>query len=132
TVTLMFAVTLWLDWQLGLIAAAVAPILLLLSARFKRRLRQRAREVKKLESGALGVVHEVLSVLRVVKAFGQEERERDRFVRHSRDGIRARLRLALGEGSYRMAIRLTTAFGVAAVLYIGVTHVLGGSLTLGS
>src|SRR5260221_6835416 len=47
TVTLMFAVTLWLDWQLGLIAAAVAPILLLLSARFKRRLRQRAREVKK-------------------------------------------------------------------------------------
>jgi ATP-binding cassette subfamily B protein len=131
TLALMFAVTLWLDWQLGLVAVAVAPVLLLLAGRYKRRLRQQSREVKKLESGALAIVQEVLSVLRVVKAFGQEDRERDRFVRHSREGMRARLRLLLAEGLYGTAIRLTTALGTAAVLFLGVTHVRDGSLTLG-
>ncbi|HKI36189.1 MAG TPA: ABC transporter ATP-binding protein [Gemmataceae bacterium] len=132
TVVLLFAVTLWLDWQLGLVAVTVAPVLLFVSGRYKRRLRQQAREVKKLESGALAVVQEVLSVLRVVKAFGQEDRERDRFVSYSREGMRARLRLLLAEGGYGAVIRLTTALGTAAVLFIGVTHVRDGALTLGS
>jgi ATP-binding cassette subfamily B protein len=131
TVGLMFAVTLWLDWQLGLVAAGVAPLWLFLSVYYKRRLRLQSREVKKLESGALGVVQEVLSVLRVVKAFGQEDRERDRFLGHSREGMRARLRLVLAEGAYGMGIRLTTAVGTAAVLLIGVTHVRAGTLTVG-
>jgi ATP-binding cassette subfamily B protein len=131
TVVLMFSVTLWLDWQLGLVAAVVAPVLLFLSGRYRQRLRQQSREVKKLESGALAVVQEVLSALRVVKAFGQEDRERDRFLGHSHEGMRARLRLLLAEGSYGMAVRMTTALGTAAVLYIGVTHVQSGALTLG-
>jgi ATP-binding cassette, subfamily B, bacterial len=131
TVALMFEVTLWFDWQLGLVAVMVAPVLLIVSGRYKRRLRQRAREVKKLESGALGIVQEVLAVLRVVKAFGQEDRERDRFVRQAQEGMRARLRLLLAESGCGMAIRLTTAFGTAAVLYLGVSHVQNGTLTLG-
>jgi ATP-binding cassette subfamily B protein len=130
-VVLMFAVTLWLDWQLGLVAAIVAPMLLLLSGHYKHRLRQQAREVKKLESSSLGVVQEALSLLRVVKAFGQEERERERFVARGRAGLRARYRLLLGEGAYGMAIRMTTALGTAAVLFLGVQHVRSGWLTLG-
>jgi ATP-binding cassette subfamily B protein len=76
-------------------------------------------------------VQEVLSVLRVVKAFGQEDREQDRFLTHSRAGVRARLRLLLAEGGYGLLINLTTAAGTAAVLFIGVTHVRSGQLTLG-
>jgi ATP-binding cassette subfamily B protein len=89
------------------------------------------KEEKKLESGALAVVQEVLSALRVVKAFGQEDRERDRFLSHSYEGLRARLRLLLAEGGYGMVIRMTTAAGTAAVLFIGVAHVQDGALTLG-
>ena len=90
TLCLMLVVTLWLDWELGLVALTVVPVLLFVSGRYKRRLRQQSREVKKLESDALAVVQEVLTVLRVVKAFGQEDREQDRFLRHSREGMRAR------------------------------------------
>ena len=45
---------------------------------YRDRLRRRWRETKKLESSALGVVQEVLTGLRVVKAFGQESREKAR------------------------------------------------------
>jgi ATP-binding cassette subfamily B protein len=131
TVVLMFGVTMMLDWQLGLVSLGVAPVLLFVSGYYRRRLREQSREVKKLESGALAVVQEVLSVLRVVKAFGQEAREHDRFLRHSREGMRARLRLLLAEGGYGLVVSLTTAVGTAAVLFLGVTHVRAGALTLG-
>jgi ATP-binding cassette subfamily B protein len=131
TLVLMFAVMLWIDWQLGLVAGLVAPALWFLASRYKARLRQESREVKKLESKALAVVQEVLAALRVVKAFGQEDRERDRFLNHAHDGRRARLRLLTAEGSYNLAVRMTTVLGTAAILLIGVGHVRSGVLTLG-
>jgi ATP-binding cassette subfamily B protein len=131
TLALMLAVTLRLDWQLGLIALAISPILLLVSAVYRRRLREQSREVKKLESSALSVVQEVLSALRVVKAFGQEKREHHRFLNHSHDGMRARMRLLLAEGKYGFLVGVTTAAGTAGVVFIGVRHVQEGLLTLG-
>ena len=67
-------------------------------------MRATSREVKKLESGALSVVQEVLTGLRVVKAFGQEDREQERFVGRSSAGMRARIRLRLIEGGYALLV----------------------------
>lgn len=131
TVCLMLSVTLWLDWRTGLIAVLVAPVLLLLAWVWKPRLRQQSRAVKGLEAGALAVVQEVLATLRVVKAFGQEDREEQRFRRQSEEGVRARLRLLLAEGLYGAVIRLTTALATAAVLFVGVTRVRQGAITPG-
>ena len=44
-------------------------------------------DIMHLESSAFSVVQEALSALRVVKAFGQEEREQERFVRHSSESF---------------------------------------------
>jgi ATP-binding cassette subfamily B protein len=127
----MIVVTARLDWQLALIALAVCPPLLLLSRVYRVRMRTQQQHIKKLESAALGVAHETLGALRVVKAFGQEARETERFVRRSREGMTARLRFAILEGRFGVFIGLTTAAGTAAVLFIGVQHVRAELLTLG-
>jgi ABC-type transport system involved in Fe-S cluster assembly fused permease/ATPase subunit len=98
---------------------------------FGRRVRRRSDELKRVESTALAVVQEVLGALRVVKALGQEGREADRFVSHSDQGLRARLRVLLIAGGLGLLVGLATALGTAAVLYIGVGHVQAGTLTLG-
>src|SRR5947208_278939 len=100
----MVYVTIRIDWQLALVALAASPALLLVAQAYRPRLRSQSREVRRLESAALGVVHEVLGALRVVKAFGQEEREGDRFVHRSGDGVRGRVRLALAEGRFAVAV----------------------------
>src|SRR5207244_3922027 len=69
--------------------------------------------------------------LRVVKAFGQEHREEERFVQHSSTSMRARLRVTLMEGGFGLLVSLSTAVGTAAVLYIGMRHVQSGALSLG-
>src|SRR5881409_2797827 len=131
TLVMMIVVTLRLDWQLALVALGVSPPLFVLSRLYRPRMRRQSRHVKKLESSALAVVQETLGALRVVKAFGQETRETDRFVRRSTEGVTARIRLALMEGRYGVLVGLTSALGTAAVLLVGVGHVQHNVLTLG-
>src|SRR3989440_515234 len=131
TLAMMIVVMTRLDWQLALVALTVCPPLFLLSRLYRPRMRRQSRHVKKLESSALAVVQETLGALRVVKAFGQETRETDRFVRRSTEGVSARIRLALMEGRYGVLVGLTSALGTAAVLLIGARHVSEGVLTLG-
>jgi ATP-binding cassette subfamily B protein len=131
SVAAMLYVTARIDWRLALVAAAVSPVLFHWSKTYRPRLRRQSREVKRLESSAMSVVQEVLSVVRVVKAFGMEEYEQDRYLRRSTEGIRAKLDLALVEGTYGLLVGLTTAVGTASVLWIGVRHVQMGWLTVG-
>src|SRR5216117_1958370 len=131
TLGTMIVVTARLDWQLALVALAVSPPLFVLSRLFRPRMRRQHRHIKKLESSALAVVQETLGALRVVKAFGGEQRETDRFAQRSREGVAARIRMALTEGRYGLLVGVTTALGTGAVLFIGVRHVQANLLTLG-
>jgi ATP-binding cassette subfamily B protein len=120
-----------IDWQLALVALSVAPAIFWLSGTYRKRLRHQSREVKKLESSALSVVQEVLGATRVVKAFGQENREEQRFVKKSNEGMSARLRLVMAQGSFGLLVALVTALGTAAVLFVGINGVLSRAITLG-
>jgi len=131
TVGGMIYVAAQIDWALALVALGVCPCLLIAIGAMRRRLRHGSRELKKLESGSLSVVQEVLAAARVVKAFGQEEREQDRYVDRSAATLRARLRLVLAEGGFGLLVGLITAGSTAAALYVGVTHVQTGLITLG-
>ena len=131
TLISMIAITARIDGLLALIALAVSPFLFLLSREYNRRMRADYQGVKGLESNALKIVQEVLTAVRVVKAFGQEAREEGRFAKESGAGMQARLRLALAEGFFGLVINLVIAAGTAGVLLIGVLHVQTGRLTLG-
>ena len=120
-----------IDWPIAVIALGISPGLIIAARLFRPRLRRQSRALKKLDSHALGIVQEILGALRVVKAFGQEGREEQRFVRRSREAMRAKLRLAGLEGTHQLVVGMTAAVGTAAVLLIGIGHVLSGVLTLG-
>src|SRR5438552_2463086 len=123
--------TLRINWRLALVALAVSPAIFLLSRMYRRRLRRQSREVKRLESGALSVVQEVLGAARVVKAFGQEDREEERFVGQSNQGMWARMRLEWMQGSFGILVTAITAAGTAAVIFIGIGAIKSGALTRG-
>lgn len=127
----MIYVTARINWKLALVALAISPAIFLTVRTYRQRLRSQARELKKLESSALGVVQEVLGAARVVKAFGQEDRERERFVAKSNEGMRARIRLAFMEGGLGLLVAFITALGTASVLYIGVRDIEAGLLLKG-
>jgi ATP-binding cassette subfamily B protein len=124
-------VTARIDRDLALVALAISPALFLLSRLFVSRLRDQWREVYRLQSSAISVVQEVLGAVRVVTAFGQQEREQQRFERHSSAGFAAQMRATFAEGSFNVLVGLALAAGTAGALLIGARHVQAGELTLG-
>jgi ATP-binding cassette subfamily B protein len=128
----MVVVLALMEWRLALVALAVCPVLILITSFSRNRMRKGWETAKELESGALSVVHEALTGLRVVKAFGQEDREHSRFVLQSQRGKTARLQLAFVQGSSKVLFAMTTAIGTALVLFIGVLRVQSGDLTVGN
>jgi len=79
----MLAVMFYLDWRFTLIALSVAPVLFIVVYSFTRRIKQASRAVRKKEGEIASVVAEVLSSIRVVKAFAREDYEQERFERQS-------------------------------------------------
>lgn len=131
TLAAMIYVMYSLDPTLAIIALAISPLLFAVTRLYRGRLRKQSKRVRRQESAALSVVQEVLSSLRVVKAFGQEEREQERFEDQSNRSLKARMRYTGATGIAGLLLGLTIATGTALVLYIGVRHVQDGIITLG-
>ncbi|MDF2691791.1 MAG: Xenobiotic-transporting ATPase [Labilithrix sp.] len=131
TVIGMIVVTALIDWQLALVAMAVAPVMICLLRLYGARLKSEWHDAKQVESSSFSVVHEALGALRVVKAFGREQHEEERFVERSTESVRAQMRVAWTQGVLATTVGATIAVGTALVLYIGVRRVQSGGLTLG-
>jgi ABC-type multidrug transport system fused ATPase/permease subunit len=124
-------IVLRIDWQLALLALATAPLMGVSLKVYNTCFRPKSQNVKALESSAHSVVQEVLSCLKIVKAFGQERREQSRFEDRSWTALRARQRLSLEQGVYTMGVSFITHLDKNLILLIGGFHVLAGRLTLG-
>jgi ATP-binding cassette subfamily B protein len=131
TLAAMIVVVVRIDWQLGLVAMTVIPVLYAVSQIYSRRLKVHWRTAKDLESSTLSVVQEVLTSVRVVKAFAQEDREQERYVESAGKSLRQQMRLALTSGSLGLIVGVAMAAGTATVLFLAVRHVQSGLITLG-
>jgi ATP-binding cassette subfamily B protein len=128
----MLYVTVRIDWQLATVALVAAPCLLLLTSNFSSRLRDEWTDVRDRDSMAMSVVQEVLNSVRVVKAFGAEEREQQRFLRHSGSYVQGQMRLSRMQAGFYVLVGLTLAVSSAVTLLLGARHVRDGVLTVGS
>ena len=131
TLVSMIYVTASLNWHLAIVALTIIPAMVILTQIYRKRVTPWYQDLKALESGAFGVVQEVLSAVRVVKAYGREEIERTRFEEASQQTIRKQVRISIYDGMFNGSIGLTTAIGMAACLFIGTKSVLAGTMSLG-
>ena len=75
----MIGVMFYLNWRFTLIALSVVPVLFLVVYYYTRRIKSASRAVRTQEGKLLSVVEEVLTSIRVVKAFAREDYEQQRF-----------------------------------------------------
>jgi ATP-binding cassette subfamily B protein len=126
-VIIMFSI----NWRFALIAIGVIPPLFFLTRLSSKRLKKDWNQVKDDESLAMAVVHESLSALRVVKAFGQEENEQERFISQSDKAVKGQMKLAWIGSSFNFLTGMIFAVGTAFFIYFGARYVESGQMTLG-
>src|SRR6266550_738586 len=128
----MLAIMFYLDWRFTLIALSVAPALFIVVYSFTRRIKQASRAVRKKEGEIASIVQEVLSSMRVVKAFSREEYEQERFEKQSLETVETALRARSLKAKLAPLVEVIVAAGTCLVLWYGVRLVLEGTITPGS
>ncbi len=128
----MLAVMFVLNWQFTLIALSVAPLLAVVVYTYTRRIKRAAREVRKKEGEIVSVIEEVLTSIRVVKAFSREDYEQRRLEEESLEGVDIALRARGLKAKLSPLVEIIVAVGTCLVLWFGARMVLDGSLTAGS
>lgn len=127
----MVAIMFILDWRFTLVAVSVLPVLVVIVYTFTRRIKRASREVRKKEADIVSTAQEVLSSMRLVKAFGREEYEQQRFETESAQSVELALRARTIKAQLAPMVEIIVACGAAAVLWFGAREVLRGALTIG-
>lgn len=131
TLIAMIIVMFLINVNFALISLALIPPFILLTKISTKLLRKDWYKVKDAESSALSVVHEVLSSLRVVKSFGQEENEEKRFNSRANEAVQGQVRMARMGAGFSFIVCMLIAIASAAFLYFGANYVHNGTMTLG-
>ena len=131
TLIAMIIVMFFINPIFALISVCIIPLLFILVRFSSSRLRKNWYAVKEDESNAISVIHEVLSSLRVVKAFGREGGEGERFVSRAGKAVKGQIRMAWMGAVYYFIVALIFAIGTALFIYLGATYVHEGKMTLG-
>ncbi|MPZ23591.1 MAG: ATP-binding cassette domain-containing protein [Dehalococcoidia bacterium] len=127
----MFWILLQINLQLALVSLAVVPFLYGYITYYATHIQDRMREVKAMEAESLAIVHEGMSMVRVIAAFAREPFELLRFRNQGNLAADARVKLTLRETLFNMAVNTTTAAGTALVLGVGAYFSLRGDITTG-
>lgn len=131
TLIAMVVVMFFINWQFAAISLCLLPPLFFLSKASNRKLINDWYKVKDAESVAMSVLQEVLSALRIVKAFGQEQHENERFFERSNEAVKGNIKLATTAAAYSFVVGMLMALGMALFIYLGATNVKSGQMTLG-
>lgn len=127
----MFWITYQLDPQLALVSLVVVPVLFYSVRHYMTRIQPFLQQVRDMEGESLSIVHEAMSMLKVIVAFGREQHEFTRFRRQGERAVNARVKVTVRQTLFNLVVNTTTAAGTALVLGIGAHHVLTGQLSVG-
>ena len=127
----MMLVMLYLNWAFTVIALVVAPALFFVVYHYTHRIKNASRALRRQEGEVVSVLEEVLSSIRVVKAFAREDYEQKRFERESRESVEKALRARNFKAKLPPLVEVIVAAGTCLVLWYGARLVLSGALTAG-
>jgi ATP-binding cassette subfamily B protein/subfamily B ATP-binding cassette protein MsbA len=131
TLAMMVGVMWRLNERLTLVAAGVAPLLVVVIRVFGRQMRERGAEAQAADSRVTALVQQCLTLLPLIQSDTRESREEARFTAQTAVAQSKRLAQHRWELLYWLAISVVFALGTAALVWCGSREVLAGKLSVG-
>jgi len=126
------AMMVYLSPLLAIVSVVVAPALLVISYRMRRRIFPATWDGQQREGDVAQIVDEDVNGVRVVKAFGQEDAELDRVVTASKALYGAQMRAVRLQSRYQPLLEAVPAVGQVAILAFGGWLALHHEISLGT
>ena len=125
------AMLIWINPKLALFTLIPVPLVILGTSVFWKKVYPRYYRLWDASSKQITVLSGMLSGIRVVKAFAQEDREYQHFAKTSDELRNWRLWVENANAWYSAAMSIVFSLGGLIVWYVGGRDVIGSSMTLG-
>ena len=120
-----------MNWKLSIIALVMFPIIILYSLLFHNKIRERFTACDEAEGVLSTIAQENLTGVRVVRAFGREEFERERFEQQNQEYTNLWVRLCRTLSDFWAAGDVTSCLQVMLVVVFGSLLCIRGEMTKG-
>ena len=130
-VVVYFGAMFYFNWKLTFIFIAIAPIVAIVAVYASRRFRRISRRIQNSMGDVTHVASETVSGYRVVRIFGGESYERDRFYRSSRNNKRQNLKMVATKVSSTQVIQIFVALALAVLIALLFRPEVGGNMSTG-
>jgi ATP-binding cassette subfamily B protein/subfamily B ATP-binding cassette protein MsbA len=127
----MFVVMMRYDWVLAGVALVVCPPLYLAIRWLTARIHRHATAAKQAEADLYSRAETDIGAVKLVQAYGREDRVVQEFRRGSEKSLGLSLRLYSTETLFVLVVESLLAAGTAAIVWLGAVRVMSGSLTIG-
>ncbi|HLX42380.1 MAG TPA: ABC transporter transmembrane domain-containing protein [Bryobacteraceae bacterium] len=131
TTLFLLAVVLHADWKLAIVSLTVLPFVLVPTVRLGRRIRRTTRSAQDDAAELNQVLQETLSGNQVVKSFGAEEIESNRFRVRAQRLRRSNLHYVSQQAIASPLIEFFGALTIVALLFYARMQIKDGSMTAG-
>ena len=125
-------ILLWMNWQLALLVFIPIPVIILSLRSFNKRVRPIYRRTRDRLGDINARLQDNLSGIKVIQAFAQEEREKERFSYDSRSYFNAQVQGIRQWAVFFPSMDLVSQVSRVILLGVGAVMVIRGTLSLGS
>jgi subfamily B ATP-binding cassette protein MsbA len=118
TVIFLFAYLLWMNWKLTLVMLAILPIIAIMVSSASKKFRKQSKKIQVAMGDVTHVASETIQGYRVVRSFGGEAYERQRFAHASQSNTDKQLRMNKTGAVYTPALQLVIYTAMASLMFL--------------
>ncbi|MDX9688374.1 lipid A export permease/ATP-binding protein MsbA [Halopseudomonas formosensis] len=118
TVIFLFGYLLWMNWKLTLVLMAVLPLIGLMVNSTSKKFRKQSKKIQTAMGDVTHVTSETITGYRVVRSFGGEDYESQRFHRASENNRQRGLKMVRTGAVFTPTLQLATYGAMAGVMFL--------------
>jgi ATP-binding cassette subfamily B protein len=120
-----------IDWRLALVALIPMPCVSISVKYFGTAIHKRFEQIQAQLSDLSAIAQEAFAGVRVVRAYGQERHQLERFARSNEEFVRKNRRLIAVQGFFFPSMTFFLGIGALVVVWFGSRQVIGRRITVG-
>ncbi len=118
TVVFLFATLIWMNWKLTMVMLAILPIIGLMVTSASRKFRKQSKQIQVAMGDVTHVASETIQGYRVVRSFGGERYEQERFQSSSLSNTEKQLRMTKTGAVYTPMLQLVIYIAMAVLMFL--------------
>ena len=118
SVIFLFGTLLWMNWKLTLVMVAILPLIGLMVVSTSRKFRKQSKKIQVAMGDVTHVASETIQGYRVVRSFGGEAYEQQRFHDASEENRRKQLKMVKTNAVYTPSLQLVIYSAMAVLMFL--------------